>query len=127
MKMKNSSKLSGVKDLRLEAFLDSNRDFEFKKVIDNDSSLIKYEILKQFDSEKRRISILKFNYQNTREQYFISTLKDYTICRENMNLPINMRTHGNEIYGLYFNINKLIKWLDDPRNEILWFPENLAA
>ena len=127
MKMKNSIKQNEVVENKLELFLKTNDEFEFKKLNTDHPIFDTYEILKQFDSEKRRISILKFNYQNTREQYFIATLKDYTICRENMNLPINMRKHGNEIYGLYFSINKLIKWLDDPRNEILWFPENLAA
>lgn len=124
--MKNLSKLNEVNEFKLEVFLGSNRDFEFKKVVENNSSLITYEIRKQVEGGKRRISILKFDYQNTKEQYFISTLKDYIQCRENMNLPIKMRKRGNEIYGLYFTINKLIKWLDDPRNEILWFPENTS-
>ena len=71
--MNNSSKLSGVKDLRLEAFLDSNRDFEFKKVIDNDSSLI-YKAKKKDGNSERYVAINLKNSQTIEIRIFRGTL-----------------------------------------------------
>ncbi|MFD3293439.1 hypothetical protein SKC35_07055 [Aquirufa sp. KTFRIE-69F] len=122
--MKKLSGLNTEQGNKLDTFLQSNKVLEFKKTRDKNSSLITYEIRKQFSGSTRSINIMKFESHKPGEIYFFSTLKEFIELRENMNLPYNMRKNGGEIYGFHLPVNKLIRWLNDPENELLWFPEN---
>jgi hypothetical protein len=125
--MKKLSKLNEVVNNKLESFLISNEEFEFNKVISKESQLVTYEIVKKFKSENRRLTIMKFKHHNIKEKYYFSTLKDFIELQDSINRrPYNFK-NGCKIYGQNLSTNRLIKWLKDGNNELLWFPENLAA
>ncbi len=125
--MKKLSKLNEAVNNKLELFLKSNEEFEFKKMIDQESFLVTYEIVKKFKSENRRLTIMKFKHHNVKEKYFFSTFKDFIELQDSINRrPFNFK-NGCKIYGQHVSTNRLIKWLNDGNNELLWFPANLAA
>ena len=125
--MKKLSKLNEIVNNKLESFLISNEEFEFKKVISKESQLVTYEIVKKFKSENRRLAIMKFIHYNVKEKYYFSTFKDFIELQDSINSrPYNLK-NGCKIYGKNLSTNRLIKWLKDGNNELLWFPENWAA
>lgn len=122
--MKKLSGLNTEQGNKLDAFLQSSKELQFKKKREKYSSLITYEIRKHFSGSTKSITVMKSEIRKPGEIYFFSTLKDFIELQENMNLPYNMRKNGGEIYGFHLPVNKLIRWLNDPENEPLWFPEN---
>ena len=124
--MKKLSKLNEVVNNKLESFLISNEEFEFNKVISKESQLVTYEIVKKFKSENKRLTIMKFKHHNIKEKYYFSTFKDFIELQDRINRPYNFK-NGCKIYGQNLSTYRLIKWLKDGNNELLWFPENLAA
>jgi hypothetical protein len=121
--MKNLSNSNELVINKLESFLKSNEEFKFNKVISEESNLVTYEIVKKFKSENRRLTIMKHNYPFIKEEYFFSTLKDFDELQDIINSPYNFK-NGCKIHGQYLSPNRLIKWLNDGNNELLWFPEN---
>ena len=109
---------------KLELFLISNKEYEFQKVLDSESPLITYLIERKFNSEARKLTILNFNYNPNKDRYHLTTLKDFIELQENINCPSRLKINGSKPFGLWLSTNKLIKWLNDPNNESLWFPVN---
>ena len=127
MKMKNSIKQNEVVENKLELFLKTSEEFEFKKLINDRPLFDTYEIEKKFDGRKGRITILKIERKNRRGTFRILTKKDHEDLLENFNNPKRILENGFKTYGINLTINKLLVWLNDKGNDLLWFPENLAA
>lgn len=109
---------------KLELYLNSNKEYECQKVIGSESQLITYLIRRKFKCNARKITILNFNYNpNNKDRYHIITFKDFIELQENINCSSRLKMNGSKPYGLCLSTNKLIKWLNDPNNESLWFPE----
>jgi hypothetical protein len=121
--MKNMSK-SNVETLsKLESFLNSNTEFEFQKVSHEGSPFVTYEIEKTFNVEKRWVTLIQQNPPNEKESFYFSTNKDYELLIKHINNPKRTAKSGYKTYGNILRTNKMIKWLNNPQNEELWFPQ----
>jgi hypothetical protein len=121
--MKNMSK-SNVETLsKLESFLNSNTEFEFQKVSHEGSPFVTYEIEKTFNVEKRAVTLIQQNSPNEKEIFYFSTKKDYELLIKHINNPKKTAKSGYKTYGNILRTNKMIKWLNNPQNEELWFPQ----
>lgn len=108
---------------KLESFLNSNTEFEFQKVSHEGSPFVTYEIEKTFNVEKRWITLIQQNSPNEKESFYFSTKKDYELLIKHINNPKRTAKSGYKTYGNILLTNKMIKWLNDPQNEELWFPQ----
>ena len=122
--MKKLMSKNVVSKNKLELFLISNKEYEFQKVLDSESPFITYLIERKFNKEARKLNILNFNYTPNKDRYHLTTLKDFIELQENIKSPSRLKINGSKPFGLWLSTNKLIKWLNDPNNEYLWFPVN---
>lgn len=108
---------------KLESFLNSNTEFEFQKVSHEGSPFVTYEIEKTFNVEKRWVTLIQQNSPNEKESFYFSTKKDYELLIKHINNPKRTAKSGYKTYGNILRTNKMIKWLNNPQNEELWFPQ----
>jgi len=122
--MKNSIKQNEVVENKLELFLKTNEEFEFKKLFTDHPVFDTYEIKRKFGGKNRKLTVLEIVRNNGRKEYrFLTTKASYDFFK---NVFKNKRPveNGFETYGMNLPLNKLLAWLKDTENELLWFAEN---
>ena len=122
--MKKLIKQNEVVENKLELFLKSNEEFEFKKLFTEHPVFDTYEIKRKVEGKNRKLTVLEIVRNNGRKEYrFITTKTCHDFFK---NVFKNKRSieNGFETYGMNLPLNKLLVWLKDPENELLWFDEN---
>jgi hypothetical protein len=122
--MKNSIKQKEVVENKLEIFLKTNDEFEFKKLFTEHPVFDTYEIKRKFKGEKRKINVLEIVRKNGGKEYGFLTTKCYHDLLRNINAPQRTVENGNKPCGVYLPLYKLKVWLKDSDNELLWFADN---
>ena len=67
--MKKLSKLNEVVNNKLESFLISNEEFEFKKLFTDHPVFVTYEIKRKFEGKNRKLTVLEIVRNNGRKEY----------------------------------------------------------
>ncbi|MFY9160652.1 hypothetical protein [Aquirufa ecclesiirivi] len=112
---------------KLESFLNSNKEFDFKKLISDESAFITYKVEKTIDGEKRRLTVIVLKGNHQKNEYHFHTVNDYKELVETLKNQSKGNQNLNKVFGKYYKASEMFKWFMDPANDLLWFPGNINS